>query len=394
MSCVGIQRISLYTAPYYLDMDDFAAARGEDSEKFHTGLGQDQMSVLPPDEDIVTLAANAADPILREFDAKTITAVLFATESGIDQSKSAGAFVHGLLGLSNRCRVVELKHACYGGTAALQMAANMVRVNANEKVLVIASDVARYELGSPGEATQGCGAVAMLITDQPDILALEVGTGYYTEDVMDFWRPNYRDTALVDGKYSTMVYLTALKYAWQYLSESRNLSYQDFARFCYHLPFGKMAVKAHGRLMKIAGLEANDEELNRVMGASLGYNRTVGNSYSASLYFGLTSLLETDRDNLANQRIGLFSYGSGCVGEFFTGIVGENYQQHLYQSAHHRLLASREKLTFSKYLSFYKQFGEVERSDNIELPVYTKGRFRLSAIRAHKRQYADQQRPR
>jgi hydroxymethylglutaryl-CoA synthase len=274
------------------------------------------------------------------------------------------------------------------------MAANMVRVNPNEKVLVIAADVARYELGSPGEATQGCGAVAMLITNQPDILALEIGTGYYTEDVMDFWRPNYRDTALVDGKYSTMVYLTALKHAWQYLSESRRLAYSDFARFCYHLPFGKMAVKAHGRLMKIAGLEANDEELNRVMGASLVYNRTVGNSYSASLYFGLTSLLETDTDNLANQRIGLFSYGSGCVGEFFTGIVGKNYQQHLYQSAHHRLLASREKLNFSKYLSFYKQFGEVERSDNIEMPVYTKGRFRLSAIRAHKRQYADQQRPR
>ncbi|MCH9741745.1 MAG: hydroxymethylglutaryl-CoA synthase [Proteobacteria bacterium] len=387
---VGIQRISFYTAPFYLDMSEFAQARGEERDKFHIGIGQDQMSVISPDEDIVTLAANAALPIMQEFDPKTITAVLFATESGIDQSKSAGAFVHGLLGLSSRCRVVELKHACYGGTAALQMAVNMVRVNTSERVLVIAADVARYELGSPGEATQGCGAVAMLISNQADILAIEAGSGYYTEDVMDFWRPNYRDTALVDGKYSTMVYLTALKYAWQYFQEARHLAYNDFARFCYHLPFTKMAIKAHSRLMKLTEQEANEATIEQAMGSSLRYNRTVGNSYSASLYFGLISLLENDAENLAGQRIGLFSYGSGCVGEFFSGIVADRYRDYLYTTKHQTLLAARQQLTFSAYLAFYKQFGEVERNDNIEIAHYTNGHFRLSAIRAHKRQYVQQ----
>lgn len=387
---VGIQRISFYTAPFYLDMQEFAQARGEDVDKFHIGIGQDQMSVISPDEDIVTLAANAAYPILQEFSPQDISAVLFATESGIDQSKSAGAFVHGLLGLSPRCRVVELKHACYAGTAALQMAVNMVRVNPQERVLVIASDVARYELGSPGEATQGCGAVAMLISNQPDILSIEVGSGYYTEDVMDFWRPNYRDTALVDGKYSTMVYLTALKHAWQYFHEARQLDYDDFARFCYHLPFTKMAVKAHGRLMKITGQEFSETAVDASMGASLIYNRTVGNSYSASLYFGLTSLLENDPDDLSNQRIGLFSYGSGCVGEFFSAVVTPGYQQHLYRQQHQALLAARKAVDFSQYLAFYKQFGEIERNDNIEIAAHTTGHFRLSAVRAHKRQYVQQ----
>lgn len=384
---IGIQRISFYTAPFYLDMSVFAQARGEDADKFHVGIGQDQMSVISPDEDIVTLAANATLPIVQEFDPQSFTAVLFATESGIDQSKSAGAFVHGLLGLSSRCRVVELKHACYAGTAALQMAVNMVRVNAKERILVIAADVARYELGSPGEATQGCGAVAMLVSNQADVLAIEQGSGYYTEDVMDFWRPNYRDTALVDGKYSTMVYLTALKHAWQHFHESRALNYADFARFCYHLPFTKMAIKAHSRLMKLTGQEANEASIEQAMGASLKYNRTVGNSYSASLYFGLISLLENDVDDLAGQRIGLFSYGSGCVGEFFSGIVGEHYRDYLYINQHQSLLASRQELSFSQYLDFYKQFGEVERNDNIEIPSYSRGHFRLSAIRAHKRQY-------
>lgn len=387
---IGIQRLSFYTAPFYLDMGEFAQARGEDVNKFHVGIGQDQMSVIPPDEDIVTLAANAAYPIVQEFSATNISAVLFATESGIDQSKSAGTFVHGLLKLSPRCRVVELKHACYAGTAALQMAVNMVRANPQERILVIASDVARYELGSPGEATQGCGAVAMLISNQADILTIEAGSGYYTEDVMDFWRPNYRDTALVDGKYSTMVYLTALKHAWQHFQEQRQLNYQDFARFCYHLPFTKMAIKAHARLMKITGQEADESTIEHAMGASLIYNRTVGNSYSASLYFGLISLLENDPTDLSNQRIGLFSYGSGCVGEFFSGIVGNHYRNYLRKTEHQHLLAQRQALSFSEYLSYYKQFGEIERSDNIEIPHYSNGQFRLSAIRAHKRQYVQQ----
>lgn len=390
---VGIESLRLYTAPYYLDMDDFALARGEDADKFHTGLGQDRMSVIPPDEDIVTLAVNAAGPLLTEKDISQISAVLFATESGIDQSKSAGAFVHGLLGLSSRCRVVELKHACYGGTAALQMAANMVRINPMEKVLVIAADVARYDLGSPGEATQGCGAVAMLVTNNPKVLTLEVGSGFYTEDVMDFWRPNYRDTALVDGKYSTMVYLTALKHAWEHLKEARQLGYDDFSRFCYHLPFTKMAVKAHTRLMKLAGVSAEQQEGDRKMQASLSYNRLVGNSYSASLYFGLASLLDHDADDLAGQRVGLFSYGSGCVGEFFSGIVGENYHQGCDAQAHQQMIDQRQRIDFSTYLTYYTQAGWLDKRDQLELTQVTTGRFRLAAIRDHKRIYVDQQSP-
>ena len=298
--------------------------------------------------------------------------------------------MHGLLGLSSRCRVVELKHACYGGTAALQMAANIVRINPKEKVLVIAADVARYDLGSPGEATQGCGAVAMLVTNNPQVLALEVGSGFYTEDVMDFWRPNYRDTALVDGKYSTMVYLTALKNAWEHFKETRQLDYEDFARFCYHLPFTKMAIKAHTRLMKIAGVDAETQANDQKMHSSLSYNRLVGNSYSASLYFGLAALLDNDTENLAGQRIGLFSYGSGCVGEFFSGIIGEGYHQGCDTQAHRQMIDQRQRIDFSKYLTFYTQSGQLDKRDQLEISQHTTGRFRLAAIRDHKRVYVHQ----
>src|SRR5690625_7366180 len=77
-----------------------------------------------PDEDIVTMAAEAAQTLLERHDATKIRQVLFATESSVDQSKAAGVFVHDLLGLPANVRSIELKQACYSGTAALQMAIN------------------------------------------------------------------------------------------------------------------------------------------------------------------------------------------------------------------------------------------------------------------------------
>ncbi len=109
---VGIDQISFYTSQYFLDLKTLAEARGVDPEKFYTGIGQEKMSIPPPDEDIVTMAAGAANRLKELGALEGIEALLFATESGIDQSKAAGMFVHGLLGLPERCRVVELKQAC------------------------------------------------------------------------------------------------------------------------------------------------------------------------------------------------------------------------------------------------------------------------------------------
>jgi len=192
---VGIDTLAIYTSRYALDLATLAIARGIDPEKYQSGLGQFTMSVPPPGEDIVTMAANAAHQALADIDINEIELVLFTTESGIDQSKSAGIYVHGLLGLPARCRVVELKQACYAGTAALQLALPFLRENPDKKVLLIASDIARYGLNTTGESSQGCGAIAMVLSMNPRILAFESEYGVTTENVMDFWRPNYLDEA-------------------------------------------------------------------------------------------------------------------------------------------------------------------------------------------------------
>jgi len=382
---VGIDLIHFSTADYFLGLDTFAAEKQIDVNKFTIGIGQEKMSIAPPDEDVVSLAAKAAAPILDKINISEVSAVLFATETGVDQSKSAGAFLHGLLGLSNRCRVIELKHACYAGAAALQMATSMVRANPKEKVLVIAADIAKYDVDTSGEATQGCGAVAMLVTEAPRIIAIEPGSGYYTDDVMDFWRPNHRTTALVDGKYSTKVYLNSLKHAWEHFTEQTERKFEDIDYFCYHIPFTKMAEKAHKTLIRKVGATLTQAQQDAQTLPSQVYNSILGNSYSASLFIGFISLLDNVKDNIEGKRISFFSYGSGCVAEFFTGIMQAGYKSVLMTASHKKQINQRLPLSYQQYLDFYHN---VDNSvENIVYPVNNKGPYRLAGIEEHKRYY-------
>lgn len=383
---VGIDEISFYTSNFYLDLRTLAEVQNTDTEKYYQGIGQEKMGMAAPDEDVVTMAANAAAPLVERVGTDAITTLMFATETGIDQSKAAGIYVHRLLNLHDNCRVVELKQACYSATAALQMACALVARQPEKKVLVVASDIARYDLDSPGEATQGCGAVAMLIAANPRLVEIDPEVGNYAEDVMDFWRPNYRTTALVDGKYSTKIYLKSLKKAWEHFREASSLAFNDFSHFCYHLPFGRMAQKAHQHLAKVnkAGLDA--EQVEGQIEDTLHYNRAIGNSYTASMYIGLTSLLENSDQNLAGRRIGFFSYGSGCVAEFFSGKVVEGYQNCLHAEKHREMLGARTEVDYQQYLQLYRYPDPRDGSD-VEIEPVTTGRFRLAAIRNHKREY-------
>jgi hydroxymethylglutaryl-CoA synthase len=382
---LGIENISFATTEYVLPLSTLADATGVEVGKFHIGIGQEYMSVAAPDEDIVTMAATAAQPVLEGQDLSLIRTVLFATESGIDQSKAAGVYVHHLLGLDQRCRVVELKQACYSATAALQMAVALVARRPEQKVLVIASDVARYDRDSSGEPTQGAGAVAMLVSANPAVLAIEAESGLHTADVMDFWRPNYRSTALVDGKYSVSVYMDALRAAWDDYREQGGHALADFDRFCYHQPFTRLAVKAHRTLAKHSG-ELTAEQADEQIANTLDYNRQIGNTYTASVYIGLLSLLENAEEDLSGSRVGFFSYGSGSVAELFAGVVQPGYREMLRTTRHREQIHRRREIDHATYVRLHAHPDEIIGGDH-EFTQETTGPFRLAAIRGHKRVY-------
>ncbi len=263
----------------------------------------------------------------------------------------------------------------------------MLQQNPDKKILVIAADIARYGLETTGESSQGGGAIALLLSANPGILALAPESGFYTQDVLDFWRPYYREEALVDGKYSCDVYLQVLLDVWAQYSELSQKKYQDFARFCYHTPVPRLVEKAHKWLAKRNNVTIDSEqELQAAMAHCLHYNRNIGNTYTASLYVSLLSLLDNDPQDLTDKLIGFYSYGSGCMGEFFAGKVKAGYRQKLDTAWNQNLINHRTELTYDQYHHFYT-FPYPTQGENCEMPLHQTGEFRLTKINQHKRTY-------
>ncbi len=372
---IGIDKMAFATTNDYLDLVELAKERSVDPNKFTIGIGQDLQAVVPPTQDIVTLGATAAKKLLTPELEKNISTVIVATESGIDNSKASAIYIKRLLGLSDFTRTVEMKEACYSATAAIQFAKGVVALNPQETVLVIAADIARYGLNTPGEVTQGAGAVAMLISQNPHILTLEDTTVAYSKDIMDFWRPLYATEALVDGKYSTNVYIEFFLQTFTRYQQLTGRELADFAALTFHMPFTKMGKKGLEGLLK----DRNDEVAQRLrtqLTASQLFSRQVGNLYTGSLYLSLMSLLQNS-DLKAGSRIGLFSYGSGAEGEFYTGILEDGYEHYMnniqeeLEHRHQVSVAEYEKL-FSSQLGMNDQDIEFDVT-NDPLPFVLKG---------------------
>lgn len=340
---IGIDKLAFYAPSYYIDLKELAQHRGVDPNKYLIGLGQRKTAIIESNQDVVTLAANAAQQILTKEDIEHIDLVLFASESSIDESKAAGLFLKPLLELKNACRVVELKQACYSSAIALQFALNHIQINQNSRVLILASDIAKYGIQSAGEPTQGAGAVAMLIKKDPKIMVMNQGSAYISEDINDFFRPTNCSVPIVDGKLSTDTYLRFFKTVYEaYTNQFKS----DYDAICFHMPYAKLGWKA---LCSVT----DDEKLLRRYEVSKYYNQDIGNIYTGSLFLSLISLLECDDSLEAGSTVAFFAYGSGATGEFFTGTLQPNYKQHLNEKNHKLLLENRSKLSIQQYEQLY-----------------------------------------
>ncbi len=278
--------------------------------------------------------------------------------------------MHEALGLRSNCHTYETKHACFGAMAAVFSANDWIscgRANGS-KALVIASDIARYPMGDPGEPTQGAGAVAMIISDKPNLLHFDSEiSGNYTKHVMDFWRPLYSKTACVNGHYSIECYLNALEGALtDALHKSRlpALYKMDQLQAClYHVPFTKMAAKAHHRHFEVDAGEKIDKEsekfadvkksFNQRTAPWLSLNAQVGNIYTGSLFLSLMDLLRNNTSADLTQ-ISMFSYGSGCAASMNIAYPTVGFERFKDKIDPEPELAARRKLSFAAYENIMK----------------------------------------
>jgi 3-carboxymethyl-3-hydroxy-acyl-[acp] synthase len=301
---------------------------------------------------------------------------VISTESAFDFGKSMSTYFHKLLGLNRNCRLFELKNACYSGVAALQMAVNFVLSQASPgaKALVIGTDITRFMTVEGGKAltedwsffepSSGAGAVAMIVSEMPYIFRVDVGAcGYYGYEVMDTCRP-VPDSEAGDADLSLLSYLDCCEGAFR--EYQKRVAGADFAKtFAYlamHTPFGGMIKGAHRDMMrKMAKANPTDIEADfkRRVVPGLTYCQRVGNIMGATTSLSLISTIDHG-DFQTPQRIGCFSYGSGCCSEFFSGVVTKDAQERVRRLRIREHLDKLYELSMEEYDSLLQNSKAVK----------------------------------
>ena len=329
MRRIGIEKINIYGSSLILDQKKLAEARGMDPQKVVADFLIDTRSLNPLYEDTVTMGVNAAAPMLEGVDTQAIGMLVVGTESSVDFGKPISTNIHGALGLPSNVRNFETKHACYSGVAALDTALNWLAsgLNRGRKALVISTDFSRMHLGAKEEFVLGGVAAAALVSDSPRVVEYELSKrGTWTTDVYDTFRPSARHE-MGNNEVSLYTYLDALEGAYRdyeaALGEAVDFD-ASFAQNCYHTPFPGMAFQAHRTMCNLARPRSRQEireSFTQKTQPSLLYARRVGSTYGASNFLGICGLVMSAPGVKAGDRISFFSYGSGAIGEFYSGLL-------------------------------------------------------------------------
>jgi len=432
----GIDDIEIYIPRLYIDASDFAINRGLDPVKLQKGLGVSQMAIVDANQDPACLAANACLQIMQKnkLSPEDIGRLYISTESAFDESKAMNSYVVGMLeqvygqGAFEHCGGVETKFACVSGSYALYDNTNWIRAGEAEgkHALVVVSDIAKYDLGSSGEMTQGAGAVVMLLNDNPRLLAFDPKvTATSIKDEYDFYRPFGKETPIVHGQYSNLLYMIQVRKALESYkkkvissglikikTDETILDHMDYINM--HLPYSNMGKKAlaylvrhewrqlprwkkilqdikmdepipkdpRGTIESVLGDEefmANDHEFTKLftktpeyqeiyeskLASSLVASTMIGNLYTASLYLGFRSSLEFEYKkgiDLEGKRIGFGSYGSGSSAMVFSGVVQPEYKEIVNNMDLESEIGNRKRLTWEEYEELHENKLSPEES--------------------------------
>ncbi|HEY7144572.1 MAG TPA: hydroxymethylglutaryl-CoA synthase [Streptosporangiaceae bacterium] len=381
----GIEALNVYCGIAQIPVPVIFEARGLEPGRLGN-LMMTSRSVALPCEDPVTHAVNAARPLIDALpaaDRDRIEILITSTESGLDYSKSVASYVHDQLGLRRQCRLLEVKQACYAATAAVQLAAGYLASGASPgaRALVIATDVSVVD-GRAGyaEPAMGTGAAALLISAEPRVLTLDFGAfGNYSYETLDSARPG-PDFDIADADRSLFAYLDCLTGCVRdYTTRVDGVDFAaTFDHLAMHTPFAGMVRAAHRKLMREfagprqASPAAVEADFQRRVAPSLAYPGIVGNLCSGSVYLALASLLD-HADVSAGARVGLYSYGSGCSSEFFSGVVTAQSAAAVGAMRIGRCLAARCELDFAEYAALLAASARClvpERDRRIEVADY------------------------
>eukprot|EP00835_Amoeboradix_gromovi_P002231 NODE_122_length_18870_cov_0.236908.p2 type:complete len:445 gc:universal NODE_122_length_18870_cov_0.236908:7162-8496(+) len=432
----GVLHIEVFIPPYAIKQTTLET---EDNcvGKYVKGLGQIERSVNHFSEDVVSMALTVVKNALKSTSVSTsdIGRIDVGTETRTDYSKSIVSHLQQLI-KNTDIEGIDCTNACFGGTMALFNALNwMYSPFWNGKyALVVTSDIAIYN-GTPN-ATGGAGAVCMLIGPNAPLLINPVYCNFI-QHAYDFFKPNpLTGTPIVDGPLSLKCYFAALIDCYSnYKTKSKISHLEHFDFLCFHTPFSKQVEKSILLLKAFDALNNYDKSdlevsLSRVMdkyeiktvlellghkvcfqecfgickelidvlvGKSLLLPRYVGNAYCSSLFMSLYSLMghiknkdfgvgQQQTSTITNAKIGMFSYGSGCMARFYSLDLMDS---DLLTMNDPKMVLNREYIdyeTFNSWISEFQNMRTTGEWENMSLDGGHK-HYRVKSIQNWKRMY-------
>ena len=425
---IGIDAITFDVAKIHLPIKTLAKARNIDPEKLEKGLGLLKMTLPDTHQDTVVFGANALTKLIstHNIELSDVARIYVGTESSIDSSKPISSFLVALMeekfgeNSLSECDVVDFTFACIGGVDAMQNCIDYVTLNPTKKAIVVATDFAKYDLNSTGEYTQGAGALAMLITANPRIIAFENHWATSTKGVFDFFKPYrtisktaitgistnepwfenleseieiHKDQPVFDGQYSNQCYMDRTRDAYFSFKKLKNTTetvYDSWKSIVMHLPY---AFQGRRMLSEIYALDATNTTIagtedaveyqnilkdvskseaykvfvaEKLMPAEIA-SSLIGNLYTGSIFMGLLSTLAHYYDTkkeISGTTFGFFAYGSGSKSKVFEGTIQPNWKSAM-TSVH--LFETLEK-SFEIDFETYEKLHKKEQKTSVRVP--------------------------
>ena len=424
---VGIDDLRFAFPSLYMKLSDLAIARDIEPAKLTKGLGLLEMSVCDVDEDVITLSAKALLDLVKSNNLKPseIGRIYVGTESSIDGSKPIASYLLGILSQyfiqqgeePNALRnvdVVDMTFACIGAVDAMHNSLAYLTIEPSKKAIVIAADIANYDLASSGEYTQGAGAAAVLLSVDPKLMSIDPKVGVAAACVHDFFKPLrvhsnaelgaqkyeediitvHRETPIFDGPLSNFTYQCRIEEAYRNYADKqgKEMNLDSYDAFIFHLPYAYHGRRIIDKIF-LADMESKGElsafyqslpvsqpikeELSpdEFKAAKRAWKKSIvkseqyssmvqskiekserlssktGNVYTASIFLALISdLYFAAKAKSTRNNVLFFAYGSGSKSKVFSGELASGWESLVSNWNIEAQIAERQNIDFDTYV--------------------------------------------
>lgn len=348
---VGIVGYGACIPRHRIKVEEIAKVWGADAPSYKKGLELREKSVPAPDQDVITLAVEAARNALARaggLNPKEIGAIYVGSESHPYAVKPSGTVLGEAIGATPECHVADFEFACKAGSEAMFVCTGLVQSGYIKYGLAVGADTSQ---GAPGDALEysaSAGAAAYIMGASNLVATIDVTYSFMT-DTPDFWRREYQHYPQHAGRFTgDPAYFKHTLGATKGILAKSGMKPADFDFAVFHQPNGKFPMRAG----KMLGFKREQIETGWLV-------PVLGNTYSGASPLGLTAVLDVAKPG---NKILMCSYGSGSGSDAFIMTVTERIREVQDAAVKTRDMLDNKQI-YLEYGAYAKFRGKILRAE-------------------------------